>query len=104
MVAPASPAKPRFSLGQIVMTPGAAAALDADAQQPIEFLARHVRGEWGDLDASDKEANDAAIAHEGDVNRQDRIVSAYRTAKNVKIWVITEASREATTLLLPEEY
>ena len=104
MVAPKSAPKPRFSLGQIVATPGALQALDDAGQQPVEFLARHVRGDWGDLDASDNQANDAACQHEGDVDKQDRILSAYKTRLNVKIWVITEYTREITTILLPTEY
>ena len=104
MVAPLTPSKLRFSLGQIVATPGALSAIADAGQNPAAFLARHVQADWGELDAEDKRANDAACAHEGDADRQERIMSAYRTAKNVKIWVITEATREVTTLLLPEEY
>ena len=105
MVAPISTAKPRFPLGQVVMTPGAMAAIEEAGQQPIEFIARHVCGDWGsELDAEDAKANDAACQHEGDVDRQERILSAYKTRLNVKIWVITESTREVTTLLLPEEY
>ena len=104
MVAPASSAKPRFQLGQIVATPGALSAIADAGQQPAEFLARHVMGDWGELDDDDKNSNDAAIAHEGDVDQQDRLLSAYRTSKGVKIWVITERDRSVTTLLLPEEY
>ena len=104
MVAPMPASRPRFQLGQIVATPGALEALASAGQNPAEFIARHQVGDWGELDAEDKNSNDAAIAHEGDVDRQDRIMSAYRTVKGVKIWVITEATRVATTLLLPEEY
>ena len=104
MVAPIPASKPRFSLGQIVATPGALSAIADAGQQPAEFLARHQRGDWGDLDADDKRANDAAIAHEGDPDRQDRILSAYRTSKGVRIWIISERDRSATTVLLPEEY
>jgi len=104
MVAPMPASKPRFQLGQIVATPGAIDALSKSGQQPAEFLARHVMGDWGELDEEDRQSNDAAIAHEGDVDRQDRILSAYRTSKGVKIWVITERDRSVTTLLLPEEY
>ena len=104
MVAPVLPSKPRFQLGQIVATPGAIDALTKSGQQPAEFLARHQYGDWGELDEEDRKSNDAAIAHEGDVDQQDRILSAYRTRLNVKIWVITERDRSVTTLLLPEEY
>jgi hypothetical protein len=94
----------RFELGETVMTPGASAAIEDAGQQPAEFLAQHVTGDWGDLGADDKASNDSAIQHEGDVDRQDRILSAFQTAKGVKIWIITEYDRSVTTLLLPEEY
>ena len=75
MVAPTSAPKPRFQLGQVVMTPGAIDALSKSGQPPIEFLARHVCGDWGsELDAEDAKANDAACQHEGDVDKQDRIL------------------------------
>jgi hypothetical protein len=95
---------PKFNLGRVVITPGAMAALIDSGQQPAKFLCRHQQGDWGDLSDDDKACNDAAIQFEGDVDRQDRILSGYRTAKGVKIWVITEYDRSVTTLLLPEEY
>lgn len=104
MVAPMPSSKSRFALGKVVMTPGAIDALSKSRQHPAEFLARHQHGDWGDLDASDKQANDAACQHEGDVDKQDRILSAYKTAKGKKLWIITEADRSSTCLLLPEEY
>lgn len=104
MVAMANSSTPKFNLGHIVATPGAVAALDDAGQLPDEFLRRHVSGDWGQMSNDDKKLNDAACAHEGDVNQQGRIMSAYRTAKGVKIWVVTELDRSVTTLLLPEEY
>lgn len=65
---------------------------------PAEFLDQHARGEWGDVDAQDKEANEAAL-RDG-----TRILSSYKTKAGVKLWVITEADRSATTVLLPDEY
>ncbi len=95
--------KPRFSLGQVVATPGCLAAFEEAGQQPWEFLARHVRGDWGDVVEQDQEANDLAV--------QDgsRILSAYTLSSETRIWIITEATddagqRSATTCLLPEEY
>ena len=96
--------EPRFDLGRILITPGAAQVLEDVGQQPIEYLSRHIRGDWGDLAAGDSKANDVACQFEGDVNRQERIMSSYKTSKSVKIWVITEWDRSMTTLLLPEEY
>jgi hypothetical protein len=91
-------AKPKFALGQLVATPGALEAL-ADAEQtPIEFVARHVRGDWGEVCEDDKQANEEALQH------GERLLSAYRTVKGVKLWIITEADRSSTCLLLPEEY
>ena len=90
--------KPRFSLGQVVATPGALEVLQHAERDPVEFLARHIVGNWGDLDDEDKQANDQAV-QEG-----SRILSAYRTNKNIKIWLITEWDRSVTTLLLPSEY
>lgn len=91
-------ARPLFSLGQCVATPGALAALDEAGQTPAEFLNRHVRGDWGAIDPADKGLNEQAI-RDG-----DRIFSVYVTAKGVKLWVITEADRASTCILLPDEY
>lgn len=90
--------RPRFALGQVVGTQGAVEALNDADQDPNEFIQRHVRGDWGDLDDEDKQENEYSVQH------GFRILSAYHTAKKVKIWIITEADRSATTLLLPSEY
>ncbi len=88
----------RFPLGQVVATPGALRALQEAKQLPAVFLDRHVSGDWGELGDEDKQANEQAL-------RADlRILSAYTTSAGVKLWVITEADRSATTLLLPSEY
>lgn len=62
-----------------------------------ELLLRHEAGDWGDLDADDRRANDRAVQH------GERVLSAYQTAAG-RVWVITEWDRSVTTLLLPEEY
>ena len=90
--------KPLFDLGRTVATPAALDAVLASGQSPDEFLDRHVRGNWGEVCEEDRESNDQAVT-EG-----ERILSSYQTNDGVKIWVITEADRSATTLLLPEEY
>ena len=90
--------KALFHLGQLVATPGALAALQESKQSPVVFLARHLQGDWGDVDQHDKRANDEAIKHEL------RLFSAYHTTNGVKLWVITEADRSLTTILLPDEY
>lgn len=89
---------PLFPLGQVAATPGALEVLDPYPGLLHRLISRHVRGDWGDLDAEDHRANNDALKH------GSRIFSAYLTPENVKIWVITEADRSATTLLLPEEY
>lgn len=76
---------PRFSLGQVVATPGALAALAEAAQTPHEFLARHIVGDWGEeLPAEDAQENEFSLAH------GLRLVSSYRTTKGEKFWIITE--------------
>ncbi len=88
----------KFPLGRLLATPGALQALAEAGQTPEEFLARHQAGDWGEVCAEDKALNDRAL-QEG-----SRLLGAYRTRMGRKIWVITEADRSATTLLLPEEY
>jgi hypothetical protein len=86
----------KFSIGQIVATPGVLEALT-----PVEIiptLLRHLRGDWGDLDAEDKEANDQSLID------GSRLLSAYHSAKGIKFWIITEWDRSVTTVLLPSEY
>ena len=78
----------KFSLGRIVATPGALDALQDAGQEAGEFLARHVTGDWGDLDAEDRQANDAALID------GSRLLSAYVTRKGERIWIITEATNE----------
>ena|ERR1700722_15051561 len=96
-------AQPKFSLGQIVATPGALEALRKARQSASEFLQRHAQGDWGEVCEEDRQLNDRALL-EG-----SRILSAYRTSHGEKIWIITEATddsgkRAATTILLPSEY
>jgi len=87
-----------FELGNIYITPGAIDALVESNQHAQEFLERHGRGDWGELDEHDRQENELSI-REG-----FRILSAYRTAKGARLWIITEADRSSTTILLPEEY
>jgi hypothetical protein len=87
-----------FDLGQVVATPGALDALRRSSQSPGEFLTKHARGEWGDLDSHDTEANRTALQEGG------RLLSSYKTRLGDTIWIITEADRSSTCLLLPSEY
>lgn len=90
--------QPLFPLGKIVATPGAIKALQDAQQNPAVFLHRHRTGDWGDCDEADRKENDLSV-REG-----FRILSAYRTSAGQKIWVITEADRSSTCILLPDEY
>jgi hypothetical protein len=90
--------KPLFDLGQLVATPGALAALEKTGQNAMEFLSRHFTGDWGDLPEEDKAENQFSL------EKGFQILSSYRTNANDKIWVITEANRSHTTLMLPDEY
>lgn len=88
----------RFPLGQIVATPGALEALTDANLRPVTLLKRHVTGDWGDMQDEDKAENEFSV------DKELRIFSAYILNTKVKLWVITEADRSATTLLLPSEY
>lgn len=92
------PTIPLFPAGQIVATPGALALLDETNRAPLEFLSRHLRGDWGDLSHEDKTGNELSLKH------GYRLMSSYPISQTDKLWIITEADRSATTLLLPEEY
>ena len=87
-----------LELGFVVATPGALRALETAGQSADEFIARHEAGDWGELGEADCDENELSL-REG-----FRILSAYTLRTGVKIWIITEADRSATTLLLPEEY
>ena len=83
--------KPRFALGQVVATPGALAAIEKSGQQPGDFLARHVSGDWGDVDAHDRKENQLSL------EQGFRLMSVYTLSiTGVKIWVITEADRSSS--------
>src|SRR5215208_1762094 len=85
----------RFPLGRLFLTPGAIEALEESGHEPFEFLARHQSGDWGDLGREDKRENEFSVS------RALRILSKYHTAKGEALYVITEADRSATTILLP---
>ena len=89
---------PLFKLGRLAMTPGARDAMIEASQSPAMFLCRHISGDWGDCGPEDAAANDYALG------RELRIFSVYHTTAGVKLWLITEADRSASTLLLPSEY
>ena len=86
----------KFDLGKMVMTRGARSSVPV--MDMLGAMGRHLRGDWGDVDAEDRATNDRALEGGG------RLLSAYHTKSRVKFWIITEADRSATTVLLPEEY
>jgi len=92
------PTIPLFPPGQIVATPGALRMLEQAKRSPVEFLSRHFRGDWGDLCQEDKTENELSLKH------GFRIISSYQVNETEKLWIISEADRSATTLLLPGEY
>jgi hypothetical protein len=94
----AGPFQAKFPLGQGVITIGAKEAFDRTGQNPLEFLARHVRGDWGELQPEDVQENEFSLQH------GLRLLSRYTLSDGTVIWIITEADRSATTILLPEEY
>ena len=86
-----------FALGQVVATKNAVEFMTQKCITPIDLLHRHQRGDWGDLNEPDREANEQALIEDL------RILSSYNFDKE-KIWVITEADRTLTTILLPSDY
>lgn len=87
---------PKFLLGRIVATPNALNKIPND--EILTALARHVRGDWGNLEAEDVGANENALKNGG------RLFSSYQSIQNIKFWIITEWHRRITTVLLPEDY
>ena len=89
--------KPLFALGDIVATPGALELLNRHAINALSLLSRHVRGDWGAVPAEDAVANWSALDY------GLRVFSVYAVGKE-RLWVISEADRRSTCLLLPDEY
>lgn len=87
-----------LELGQTLATPGAIRELEAAGEGAVTFLARHEAGDWSEVGTEDWEENELSV-REG-----FRILSVYTLSTGTKIWIITEADRSATTILLPEEY
>ncbi len=87
-----------FPLGRLFATPGALQALEDSGDRVETFLARHSTGDWGDVCDDDKKENDFSVTN------GFRLLSVYRLRDGTKIWLITEADRSSTTMLLPSEY
>ncbi|POZ49795.1 hypothetical protein [Methylovulum psychrotolerans] len=87
-----------FPLGQTLATPGALETLETLGIEPSTLLDRHLSCDWSDMEAEDQKSNREALKN------GSRVFSSYRLGDGVKIWVITEADRSCTTILLPSEY
>ena len=88
----------KFQLGQTVATPGALEALADSNELPTSYIERHMQGDWGEVDEHDRKENELSL------KQGFRLLSAYTLKSGVKIWIITEADRSVTTILLPSEY
>jgi hypothetical protein len=106
----------QFSLGRLYATPGALSLLGEiqDAGKPysvqrakefddpmslvLPYVRRHASGDWGDVSAEDRRANEDALTTGA------RLFSAYQLPAGRRLWIITEADRSVTTVLRPEEY
>lgn len=95
---PSPAGRPLFPLGQVTATPSALEALGRAGVATDLLLARHVQGDWGDLDEHDWHMNDLALS------AGERLLSAYSLPDATRLWIITEADRLATILLLPNDY
>jgi hypothetical protein len=92
------PVGPKFKMGRVVATPGALDAQKEARESFLEFLVRHAMGDWGDVCEEDRQENEYSL------NRCLRLFSVYHLSNGTKIWIITEADRSMTTVLLPTEY
>jgi hypothetical protein len=88
----------KFQPGQLVATPSALEALRRSGYSPLDLLARHLTGDWGEVDEHDRLENEFSLKN------GLRLMSVYSLKDGTRIWVITEADRSSTTLLLPEDY
>jgi hypothetical protein len=88
----------KFSPGSVVATPGVLEAFRESGDDPLAYLIRHLAGDWGEVDEHDRRENELSLQHGW------RILSCYRMSNGTRFWIITEADRSVTTVLLPEEY
>ena len=86
----------KFPLGQTVATPNALSMLTPD--DILHALARHQSGDWGDMCEEDRNENNLSL------EKGFRLFSVYHAKNGVKFWIITEADRSVTTILMPEDY
>lgn len=88
--------QPKFPLGSICATPPALGQVQSD--EIVDALYRHASGDWGDIQAVDAQSNEEALQTGG------RLFSVYHSRRGNCFWIITEADRSATIVLLPEDY
>lgn len=88
----------RLPLGRLLATPAAIDAIQSAGLSIFVLVNRHARGDWGDLPESDREQNELSVV------AGQRVLSCYALTGDQKVWIITEADRSTTTILLPEEY
>jgi hypothetical protein len=93
-------AAPLFDLGRVVATPGALEVLAATETNPTELLERHVSGDWGEVSPEDARENARSLKYGW------RVMSSYPVGEGAgrKVWILTEADRSSTCILLPEDY
>jgi hypothetical protein len=96
MAATREPFAVRFSLGAVAMTPAAMETLHLE--DVADAIRRHGNGDWGECGPEDCRENDFALP------RRLRLLSVYRDRNGTKFWIITEADRSVTTVLLPDDY
>ena len=94
----------KFPLGRIVVTPGVAELVFLHRLDPFPYLWRHESGDWGDLDADDRNVNEEALRKDFRLLSAFTTEVAYQSGDFAQLWIITDAERVSTTLLLPEEY
>jgi hypothetical protein len=88
----------RFEPGRVVATPGALGPLEEAGADAPALLSRHLRGDWGEVPKEDARENERSLKH------GFRVLSSYPLRTGAKLWIITEADRSSTCLLLPSEY
>jgi hypothetical protein len=88
----------RFSSGQLCATPTVLAAFEETGESPFTFIQRHAAGDWGDVCPED------AVENALSLQRGFRLLSSYKLKSGTRFWILTEADRSATTVLLPQDY
>ncbi|ALS66599.1 MULTISPECIES: hypothetical protein [Pandoraea] len=88
----------RLPLGRLLATPAAVDAIQSAGASIYALVNRHACGDWGDLPEADREQNDLSVVS------GRRVLSCYPLGGELKVWIVTDADRSTTTILLPEEY